>query len=245
MNNRATLERRIAMLEKIVDEKTYGHGGEQSLAYKVWSYLMNNGPSRLEDVMSITPDLKPNTLHTKLNYFVRYDLLTKDHGVYAANPDYNWDDAGVIERDSISAMVNAINQRKAAAAEPKPEKQNMGDFTMKELANMIDKQFSSSPAGKIASLVLDDKTKRKLMYTIEFDDYDYLMKMTAIVDGDSLLIELPCTVYDEDEDEFGEVEWKGTDKFSTACTKVKTFPFAMGLLSAAVVSMSKQFDELE
>lgn len=231
-----TLEERISKLEKLIVEKTMGRNGEQSNAYKIWNFLMDNGPKTAEEIKAIFPPEKRATIAANLAGFPKKGVIIKQGGVYAANPDYEWDDIGKIS-DRVPSMADA----KAAMATDLL----IGDLSIDDVINMVNDEFNASPAGSEASLVLDSQDADSFDCTIEFDEYDYLLKLHGEINGDTLYITVPCTVYDDAEEEIGEVEWRGKTEFTAACTKVKALRIAVGLCGVAVINMMEQFDELD
>lgn len=115
------LERRIAKLESIILERTTGKGGGPSKAYQIWDYLMNNGPktpSQLQQVL-------PNTIssNTAIKFFVTNNLLTKDGNLVAANPDYQWDDLGVIPRTAQQELMNDLRNGNIPSMDEIPQEE--------------------------------------------------------------------------------------------------------------------------
>jgi ankyrin repeat protein len=108
------LQRRVARLERYVYEKTVGRGTNPSTAFKVWQWLMDEGPKSFEDIL--------NHFNTSAARFlsdgIRERCLFRQNGMYSANPNYEWEDAGVIQRDSTNANSNADNT--VANEEPAP-----------------------------------------------------------------------------------------------------------------------------
>lgn len=91
------LENRIAKLEKLIYEKTVGRGGNDSPAYRIWKMLMDEGPKTRPEIRNrfgssaIIVDME------------RENCVSKNGNQYAANPDYVWDDVGVIRRHEPAA----------------------------------------------------------------------------------------------------------------------------------------------
>ena len=91
------LERRLIKLEHLVFEKSINRG-EETNAYRIWKFLMDNGPSTAEQIKSIFPADKHSTINSNLRGFPNKGVITKNGDLYDANPDYEWDDVGKINR---------------------------------------------------------------------------------------------------------------------------------------------------
>jgi len=102
-----TLENRVSRLEKLVYEKSVGRGGEPSNAMKVWQLLMDNGPMTRQQIQSSGLSATA-TAGASLNFYVAHDLLAKDGNTFVANPDYAWDDVGVIPRTAQQEIMNSV-----------------------------------------------------------------------------------------------------------------------------------------
>ena len=106
-NRHKSLLRRVAKLERLIYEKSVGRGGEPSNAMKVWQLLTNNGPMTRQQIQSSGLSATA-TAGASLNFYVDHDLLTKNGNLFAANPDYAWDDIGVIPRTAQQELMNSI-----------------------------------------------------------------------------------------------------------------------------------------
>ena len=241
MINEKMLEARIARLEKLLTEKTMGRNGEQSNAYKIWNFLMSNGPKTAEEIKAIFPPEKRATIAANLAGFPKKGVIIKQGGRFMANPDYEWDDVGKIAGRSLAKIKADLDREEIIPAET----QLISDFSIDEITTIVNEEFEKSSAGSVASLILDNQTLTSFECTIEFDEYDYLLKLYGEVNDGTLSISVPCTVYDDSEDEIGEVEWKGKSEFAASCNKVRTLKMIMGMCGAAVVKMMEQFDGLE
>jgi len=116
-NKRYRLIQRVAKLEKLMLERSVGRGG-QSIAMNIWSFLMDHGPATKEEIDSALGSRYSNT--TALNSWVKPGLIVKHGNQYVANPNYIWDDVGVINRGSAGPSAAEI----AAAMQDA----NNGDF---------------------------------------------------------------------------------------------------------------------
>ena len=104
---RKYLERRVEKLESLLLEKSVGRGGEPSNAMKVWQLLTDNGPMTKAQIQQSGLSATA-TAGASLNFYVDHDLLTRNGNLFAANPDYAWDDIGVIPRTAQQELVNSI-----------------------------------------------------------------------------------------------------------------------------------------
>lgn len=103
------LENRISKLEQLINEKTVGRGGGDSTPYKVWKYLRDEGPKTRPEIgqhfnsgaLKVLPDME------------REHCVTKQGNLYSYNPDYNWEDVGVLPR----TMAQEIAQGSGAASD--------------------------------------------------------------------------------------------------------------------------------
>lgn len=100
MNDLTFLEKRLMKLEQLVYERSVGRGGP-SIAMNMWTFLMDHGPSTVAD---IDAGLGPRYSNKPtIKSYLDAGLITKQGDTYVANPDYNWDDVGKIERPSLNA----------------------------------------------------------------------------------------------------------------------------------------------
>ncbi len=107
------LQKRLAKLESLLIEKSVGRGGEPSNAMKVWQLLTDNGPMTRQQIQSSGLSATA-TAGASLNFYVAHDLLTKTGDRFAANPDYAWDDIGVIPRTAQQELMNAVRNAEDA-----------------------------------------------------------------------------------------------------------------------------------
>lgn len=105
------LEARIRRLEKLVSEKSVNRG-EPSNAFLVWQFLMDNGPSSSAAIKDSFPPSKRATIASVLTNALKDDCIRKQGALLVANPDYNWDDVGIINKQPTrnTAMVRRNNK---------------------------------------------------------------------------------------------------------------------------------------
>lgn len=98
------LHRRINALESMINERTVGPNGQPSKAYQIWDYLMNNGPTSVDDLKSALP----KDITKYINFFADNDLLHKNGNMISANANYSWDNVGVIPRTAQQELMQDI-----------------------------------------------------------------------------------------------------------------------------------------
>ena len=101
------LQKRLEMIESLIAERSIGRGGEPSNAMKVWQLLTDNGPMTKQQIQSSGLSATA-TATASLNFYVANNLLTKIGDHFAANPDYAWDDIGVIPRTAQQELMNSL-----------------------------------------------------------------------------------------------------------------------------------------
>ena len=101
------LEKRLSRLERVLVERSIGKNSEPSKAYRIWDYLMNNGPTSVADLKRVLPD----DITRAINFFAKNDLLVKNGDMVSANADYAWDDVGVIPRTAEQEVLNDIGSK--------------------------------------------------------------------------------------------------------------------------------------
>ena len=101
------LENRLSRLERVIVERSIGKNNEPSKAYRIWDYLMNNGPTSVADLKRVLPD----DITRAINFFAKNDLLVKNGDIVSANADYAWDDVGVIPRTAEQEVLNDIGNK--------------------------------------------------------------------------------------------------------------------------------------
>ena len=141
------LRKRLEKLESLAYEKTSWRG-EPSKAYLLWKYLMDNGPQTVSNVQSeFPPKISSNTA---INFFASNDLIYRNGNTLSANPDYNWEDVGVIPRtaqqETISDMMSGSRdvedeapvQTRAPIARRRAVKANIFSKKVEEVQAAID-----------------------------------------------------------------------------------------------------------
>lgn len=106
------LEKRLSRLERVIVERSIGKNSEPSKAYRIWDYLMNNGPTSVADLKRVLPD----DITRAINFFAKNDLLVKNGDMVSANADYAWDDVGVIPRTAEQEVLNDIGNKLNSAS---------------------------------------------------------------------------------------------------------------------------------
>ena len=101
------LQKRLEVIESLIAERSIGRGGEPSNAMKVWQLLTDNGPMTKQQIQSSGLSATA-TATASLNFYVANNLLTKIGDRFAANPDYAWDDIGVIPRTAQQELMNSL-----------------------------------------------------------------------------------------------------------------------------------------
>ena len=114
MNNRMQrallLEKRLSRIEKLIkNERSVNRLGEQSVAFQIWKFLMDNGTKSSSEIKDIFPSDKRRMIAT-----VQHDMVEKDcirRKMYTANPNYEWDDIGIL---SAAAKAASLPQKPSA-----------------------------------------------------------------------------------------------------------------------------------
>ena len=101
------LQKRLEVIESLIAERSIGRGGEPSNAMKVWQLLTDNGPMTKQQIQNSGLSATA-TATASLNFYVANNLLTKTGDRFAANPDYAWDDVGVIPRTAQQELMNSL-----------------------------------------------------------------------------------------------------------------------------------------
>lgn len=116
MNNRMQrallLEKRLSRIEKLIkNERSVNRLGEQSVAFQIWKFLMDNGPKSSSEIKDIFPSDKRRMIATVQHDMVEKDCIRRNGQVYTANPDYEWDDIGIL---SAAAKAASLPQKPSA-----------------------------------------------------------------------------------------------------------------------------------
>lgn len=99
------LENRVKKLERLMYERSVGRSGP-SIAMNIWTFLMDHGPSTKEEIDAGLGARYSN--NPALNSWVRAGLITKRGDRYVADPNYVWDDVGVINRSVPPELLRDI-----------------------------------------------------------------------------------------------------------------------------------------
>lgn len=116
MNNRMQrallLEKRLSRIEKLIkNERSVNRLGEQSVAFQIWKFLMDNGPKSSSEIKDIFPSDKRRMIATVQHDMVEKDCIRRNGQMYIANPDYEWDDIGIL---SAAAKAASLPQKPSA-----------------------------------------------------------------------------------------------------------------------------------
>lgn len=116
MNNRMQrallLEKRLSRIEKLIkNERSVNRLGEQSVAFQIWKFLMDNGPKSSSEIKDIFPSDKRRMIATVQHDMVEKDCIRRNGQMYTANPDYEWDDIGIL---SAAAKAASLPQKPSA-----------------------------------------------------------------------------------------------------------------------------------
>ena len=116
MNNRMQrallLEKRLSCIEKLIkNERSVNRLGEQSVAFQIWKFLMDNGPKSSSEIKDIFPSDKRRMIATVQHDMVEKDCIRRNGQMYTANPDYEWDDIGIL---SAAAKAASLPQKPSA-----------------------------------------------------------------------------------------------------------------------------------
>ena len=109
------LENRLKRLERLVYEKTVGRGSNDSRAYTIWKLLRDNGPMTRPEIRNALGYTTPIVEMEQEN------CVFKNGNTYSYNPDYNWEDVGVIPRTADQERA----QMGPSAADMRAAMQNM------------------------------------------------------------------------------------------------------------------------
>ena len=97
------LERRVKRLEQLIYEKTVTRGND-SRAYTIWKLLRDEGPltrPEIRDRLGWT---------TPIIEMEQEGCVFKNGNRYSYNPDYNWEDVGVIPRTAQQELQQSLQQ---------------------------------------------------------------------------------------------------------------------------------------
>lgn len=118
MNNRMQrallLEKRLSRIEKLIkNERSVNRLGEQSVAFQIWKFLMDNGPKSSSEIKDIFPSDKRRMIATVQHDMVEKDCIRRNGQMYTANPDYEWDDIGIL---SAAAKAASLPQKSSTSS---------------------------------------------------------------------------------------------------------------------------------
>lgn len=185
------LEKKIAMLERSV-----GRGGP-SIAMNMWKFLSDNGPSTVADIEAGLGSRYSNG--PTIKSYLDAGLITKQGDRYVANPDYEWDDVGKIERPGLNFkdIKAAIDNGEIVSDEDlpdddvpeKPQRQPRARATK---ANIFSRKFDEVKAAVDSGVDVNSKNaagKTALQYALMSDKPDaakivkYLLDHNASLDN--------------------------------------------------------------
>lgn len=112
MQRALLLEKRLSRIEKLIkNERSVNRLGEQSVAFQIWKFLMDNGPKSSSEIKDIFPSDKRRMIATVQHDMVEKDCIRRNGQMYMANPDYEWDDIGIL---SAAAKAASLSQKPSA-----------------------------------------------------------------------------------------------------------------------------------
>ena len=146
------LQKRLEVIESLIAERSIGRGGEPSNAMKVWQLLTDNGPMTKQQIQNSGLS-STATATASLNFYVANNLLTKTGDRFAANPDYAWDDVGVIPRTAQQELMNSlrdapiVNDEDEIPVEPITKDRNTRQHRVKEVKqNLFSRKYDEVKA---------------------------------------------------------------------------------------------------
>ena len=112
MQRALLLEKRLSRIEKLIkNERSVNRLGEQSVAFQIWKFLMDNGPKSSSEIKDIFPSDKRRMIATVQHDMVEKDCIRRNGQMYTANPNYEWDDIGIL---SAAAKAASLPQKSSA-----------------------------------------------------------------------------------------------------------------------------------
>lgn len=112
MQRALLLEKRLSRIEKLIkNERSVNRLGEQSVAFQIWKFLMDNGPKSSSEIKDIFPSDKRRMIATVQHDMVEKDCIRRNGQMYTANPNYEWDDIGIL---SAAAKAASLPQKPSA-----------------------------------------------------------------------------------------------------------------------------------
>ena len=157
------LEKRLSRLERVIVERSIGKNSEPSKAYRIWDYLMNNGPTSVADLKRVLPD----DITRAINFFAKNDLLVKNGDIVSANADYAWDDVGVIprtaEQEVLNDIGNKLNNANTADSSDSPTPARRRAVKANLFSRKIEEVKAAIDAGQDVNQI-NDKGQTPLLY---------------------------------------------------------------------------------
>lgn len=153
------LEKRLSRLERVIVERSIGKNNEPSKAYRIWDYLMNNGPTSVADLKRVLPD----DITRAINFFAKNDLLVKNGDVVSANADYAWDDVGVIPRTAEQEVLNDIGNKLNSTSTDSPTPTRRRAVKTNLFSRKIEEVKAAIDAGQDVNQT-NDKGQTPLLY---------------------------------------------------------------------------------
>ena len=157
------LEKRLSRLERVIVERSIGKNSEPSKAYRIWDYLMNNGPTSVADLKRVLPD----DITRAINFFAKNDLLVKNGDIVSANADYAWDDVGVIprtaEQEVLNDIGNKLNSANTADSSDSPTPTRRRAVKANLFSRKIEEVKAAIDAGQDVNQI-NDKGQTPLLY---------------------------------------------------------------------------------
>lgn len=187
-NKYLMLKRRLAKLEKYFYEKTVGRGGEQSNVFVIWKYLMDNGPTTSHDIKWMFPADKRPSISSVLSNAIKDDCIRKQGLVLTANPDYEWDDVGVIQSGTNqynNIVNNELNDNEVQTSTRQPRRSTARAVVPNLFSKNLNDVKAAVDAGQDVNM-LDSSKQTPLLRAIaakKLDIVDYLIENGADVNA--------------------------------------------------------------
>lgn len=183
------LEKKIAMLERSV-----GRGGP-SIAMNMWKFLSDNGPSTIADIEAGLGSRYSNG--PTIKSYLDAGLITKQGDRYVANPDYEWDDVGKIERPGLNLkdIKAAIDNGEIVSDEDLPdddvpEKPQRQPRARAIKANIFSRKFDEVKAAVDSGVDVNSQNasgKTALQYALMSDKPDIAKIVKYLLDHNASL----------------------------------------------------------
>lgn len=182
------LEKKIAMLERSV-----GRGGP-SIAMNMWKFLSDNGPSTVADIEAGLGSRYSNG--PTIKSYLDAGLITKQGDRYVANPDYEWDDVGKIERPGLNlkdikaAMDNGEIVSDEDLPDDVPEKPQRQPRARAVKANIFSRKFDEVKAAVDSGVDVNSQNaagRTALQYALMSDKPDSAKIVKYLLDHNASL----------------------------------------------------------